>query len=54
VNQLGWRFKLTYKTLLKYFACCWKRAALKNSFRDFGESENKVSILTDIVLQLYE
>jgi pimeloyl-ACP methyl ester carboxylesterase len=41
LNQLGWRFKLTYKTLLKYFACCWKKAALKSSFRDFGPSESK-------------
>jgi|JI6StandDraft_1071083.scaffolds.fasta_scaffold03400_3 hypothetical protein len=42
VNQLGWRFTLTYKTLLKYLACCWKRVALKSSFRDFGSSEIKI------------
>ena len=38
VDHLGWHYKLTYKTLLKYFGCICRTKLVKNSFLDYGNS----------------
>ncbi len=38
INKFGWHYKLTYKTLLKYFGCICRTKLVKNSFLDYGNS----------------
>lgn len=54
ISEIGWKFELTYKTLLKYFACCCKKAVLKSSFRKYGGTELMVENMAEIVLRLYD